>query len=216
MAIKELIDQVRSQISSEDSEKVGILLEQIKNEASDLQSSKAAVDTESKNRRIKLRELESEIEGLKIERDDFKTKYDSFDDSPLKQRLQELESKYSSSLQTQVRSFQTFFDSVKDHPKFEKAKSRFKIPEGDNGALDFSKLAPEDIEHNISVQNDLQQLEYFEAVHPSSPHTGKTIIDGKPVPTATEYQEIRQKYGIESPQAREALNLRRQQAKVGG
>ncbi len=210
MAIKDLVDQVRSQISSEDSEKVSVLLEQIKNEATNLIASKAAVDTEAKDRRIKNREHESTIQGLEIERDDWKTKFEAFDDTPLKTELTTLKEKYSNVIVNQAKSFATFHNTIKDHPNYEKAKPRFKFPEGDNGELDFSKLPPEDIEHNINAQSDLQQLEYFGDVKPSSPATGKTIIDGKTVPTAAEYQDIRTQHGIDSPQAREALQLRRQ------
>jgi len=211
MAIKDLIEQVRSQISSEDSEKVSVLLEQIKNEAVNLIASKAAVDTEAKDRRIKNRDLESQIQGLEIDRDDWKSKYESFDDTPLKTELNALREKYTGVLGNQVKSFEAFYNGIKDHPNFEKAKSKFKLPAGDNGELDFSKLASGDIEHNINVQNDLQQLEYFGEVSKVSPATGKTIIvDGKVIPSVAELQDIKARFGSTHPKYIEGIKLHRE------
>ena len=207
MAIKDLIEQVRSQISSEDSEKVSVLLEQIKNEATNLIASKAAVDTEAKDRRLKLREVESKLQDIEIERDEYKVKFESYDDTPLKKELNEVKDKYSNLIVNQAKSFETFFNVVKTHPKFEKAKSRFKLPPGDNGELDFSKLTPEDIEHNINVQNDLQQLEYFDEVSKITPDTGKRYFDGKPVPTPQEAMKIRAERGPNSPEYLQAAEL---------
>ncbi len=211
MAIKDLVDQVRSQISSEDSEKVSVLLEQIKNEATNLIASKAAVDSEAKDRRIKNREYESQVQGLEIERDEWKNKVEAFDDAPLHAELAKLKEKYNGVIVNQAKSFEVYYNSIKDHPNFEKAKNRFKLPAGDNGELDFSKLSPEDTEHNINAKSDLQQLEYFGDIKPASPATGKTIIvDGKTIPSIEEAQELKERFGSTHPKYIEAVKLRRE------
>ena len=173
MKLSEKVDQVRSQLSSEDLDKVGALLEEIKSEGISISDSLSAVNSESKNRKIKIKELQDQLETLSIERDDFKNKFEGFDTSTLENEREQYKKKYHSLLDGQRNAFAAALEKVKDHPNWDKAKSMFKMPEEKDGKIDWATLAPEDIEHNINKWSELEKLGYFESQQRGGPEGGK-------------------------------------------
>jgi hypothetical protein len=212
MAIRELVDQVRSQVSSEDLEKVGVLLETIKNEATVLQEKKAAVDTESKDRRLKNRELEQTNETLIIERDEWKNKFESHDDTEIKQERDQYKNKYTELLKGQKTAFVGYIEKVKDDPRFENVKDEYHFPEKKDDKYDWESLSDEHLESNIAKANYHQKIEYFNVpADKPNPPTGKTrTVDGVSIPSVEECEALKQKYGSMHPQYIAAVKLRRE------
>lgn len=161
MNIKESIDQVRSQLPDEVVSKVGAVLENIKAEVQETEDRLNAANTESKNRKIKIREYESKIEDYDIKLTEMKTKVESFDDTPLKNQITQVTEKYNKLLNNQKQGFMSSYDQISKHPNFENAKTRFVIPEEKEGKLDWDSLETEALEKNLIALNDLNQLNYF-------------------------------------------------------
>lgn len=212
MAIKELVDQVRSQLSSEESEKVGAFLEQIKNEAQALSDAKSASDSESKSRKLKIRDLEEKVENLELDIGGYKKKIESFDTTELEKERDTFKTKYSNLLKREQGTFISSFDKIKDHPKFEKAKAKFVIPEFDEEKKEYKwdSLKTEDLEKNVESLNELNQLDYFaDESTGGSPSGGKgTFPKVKEEVTHEELQEIKRKYGAFSDKYNAALKKR--------
>lgn len=181
MAIKELVDQVRSQLPSEVLDKVGAALEQIKAEGLNLSDSLTAANNESKGRKIELREVKEKFQTVEIERDEWKKKYESFDNSDLMNERDVFKNKYESLINAQKSVFINSFEKIKSHPKFEKAKERFIIPEEKDNKIKWDALTIEQLEKNISTLNDLNSLDYFEDIKHPGTYPGKGVSTEVPV-----------------------------------
>jgi len=161
MSIKESIDQVRSQLPDEALSKVGSVLENIKTEVQETEDRLSAANTESRNRKIKLREYETKIEDYDVRITELQGKVDSFDDTSLKTEVEQYKNKYNNLIGNQKQSFISSFEQIKIHPNFETAKSRFVIPDEKDGKPDWESMDVETLEKNLSALNDLNQLNYF-------------------------------------------------------
>lgn len=162
MKLSEKLDQVRSQLSSEDLDKgLGALLEEIKGEAISLLDNLSAANSESKNRKIEIKSLKEKLENIEIERDDFKNKLDGFDTSGLENERNNYKDKYHSLLDKEKNAFAIAVGQIKEHPNWDKAKPLLKLPVEKDGKLDWASMSPEDTEYNVSKWNELQQLGYF-------------------------------------------------------
>ena len=62
MATKEQLEQLRSMIAPGKEEQAGSILKSVENEVMDLRESLSSANTESKNRKIKIRDMEKDIE----------------------------------------------------------------------------------------------------------------------------------------------------------
>ena len=158
--VRSKLEQVRSKLSDEQATSLGGTLKEIEGAVQDLGSGHIAANREAKNRKIEIRQLNEKLENIEIERDDYKTKYDSFDTSDLKKQIEEANKKITNMVSQQKDSFIKFYENTKEHPNWEKASKRFKIPmNGDTP--DWDSLDNESLEKNIEIRNDLQELEYF-------------------------------------------------------
>ena len=169
-----LLDQVRSKVSPEELDKVGSLLEQVKSRVKGHGDSWHATLAETMDRKEKLREYDRTIEKLNDELAKANSKLETFDTTELEQERDTYKEKYNSAFERLRKSLETSFDKIKDHPKWEKAQSQFKLPEIKDDKYDWGSLKPEDIEYNISKFDELQALEYFEISQtPGGPEGGK-------------------------------------------
>ena len=200
--IQDIVDQVRSQLSPEDLGKVGSFLEQIKNEAQELYDSKKASDSESKNRKIKIREQDEQIQNLQIDNDKLKKEVDSFSTEEIEKERNLYKEKLSAFVNKERDAFSQWYNKVKEHPHWEKAKDEFIIPKKDDKE-DWESLKEEDLEKNLASRNRLEKLEYFKADIKAQP-AGDKFADIKTKDIASIY-ELRTKYGANSPQYQEAL-----------
>ena len=215
MELKEQLDQIRSVVPADKQESVSVVLKDIENEVIDLKASLASANSESKNRKLKLRDLEKDIEDRDIKITELDKKISSFDTSGLKKELETYKAKYSSALKVQKDSFLNAFGEIEKHPNYEPVLSKkFKVPEKKDGKPDWDILNDEDWEHNLQTFNELQELKYFDSTkEPKLPDGSKGAgftSDGQKIPTLKEANDIVRQYGVDSPQARRALELRKQ------
>lgn len=183
MSIKESIDQVRSQLPDEALSKVGAVLENIKAEVQETEDRLSAANTESKNRKIKLREYETKIEDYDVRVTELQGKVDSYDDTPLKAERDKYKEKYDKTIANQKQSFISTFEQIQTHPNFETAKPRFVIPEKD-GKPDWESMEIEVLEKNLNALNDLNQLNYFATKDGPFPNVNNS--KGKPPASVTD------------------------------
>ena len=206
--LRSILDRVRSKIPDEALSEVSSDLKAIESGYLEVSDSAKVASSESKDRKLKLRELNDELENIKIERDDWKKKFDEYDDTDLKKERDTYKQKYQNFLEDQKSAFQDFFKKASSSDAWKRVADEYKIPDKEGDEYKWESLDPDALENNISKMNYHNKLGLFETqqVKPT-PNTGKVFFDGKPVPTTQEYNEIREKYGPGSVQAREAMNL---------
>ena len=182
MAVKDYIAQVRAKLTDEQLSEVGSVLKSIENEAEELAASLSAANRESKERKIKLREMNEKIEIYELDLENWKKQADEFkqkiDNPEYKDELEQLRSFKTSYFQKQRESFLKSWEQISQHPKFEKAKHKFVLPEETEDGLAWDKLPDDAMEKNITVLNDLNELEYF------------ATENGKPTPSPVKGQSL--------------------------
>jgi len=209
MDVKDIIDRVRSKLTDEQRSEVGSDLETIKSGYLEkVDEAKAAV-AESMERKRKLREQKDELEELTIDRDTWKTKYESHDDSSLIKERDQYKEKWNSYLDTQKGKFQEFYVTAKDNDNWKKVANEYKIPDDSNGEIDWSKLESSDIENNIEKMNYHKNLGLFEhQPQKPTPPTDKAFkFSDTKIPTAEEYNELMFTKGMNHPDTLKAKNL---------
>lgn len=159
--VNEIVSKIREQINDEETrEKVSTLLTDVAEEYNNLQESFSVVKNESVKRKEKIREI---LPKLNEQEDTIKELEQKADTSDLQTELEQLRGFKQDYLKQQKDNFISEFGKVAKHPKFEKAKKKFVLPEkaDDEEGFDFGKIKDEDMEKNISVLNDLKELDYF-------------------------------------------------------
>ena len=202
--VKELVDRVRSKLTDEQRSEVGADLETIKSGYLEkVDEAKAAV-AESMERKRKIRDYKEENENVTIERDTWKTKFESHDDSDLIKQRDTYKQKWNGYINTLKESFDGFLEQAKESENWKKVSAEYKIP--DEGV----ELSPEDIENNVSKMEYHKKLGLFDSEQPPKPKppTEKSFkfTDDK-VPTTAEYHQIRQEFGPGSYEAKKAMEL---------
>lgn len=203
---KAALERVRSKIPDEALSTVSSDLKALESGFLERSDSAKVATAEAVERKKLLRAKDEEIENLVIDRDSWKEKFNSYDDSGLKSERDKFKGKYENFLTTQKDSFMSFYDSAKQAEAWTKVKDEYHVPEEKDGKPDWGKLNPEQLENNITKMSYHQKLGLFEtSVHKPNPNTGKRMVNGKPALTPAEYMEIRNKYGINSAEAKEAM-----------
>jgi hypothetical protein len=202
--VKELVDRVRSKLTDEQRSEVGADLEIIKSGYLEkVDEAKAAV-AESMERKRKIREYKEENENIAIERDTWKTKFESHDDSELIKDRDKYKEKWTNYITTMQDSFKQFHEKAKESEAWGKVSSEYVIPE------EGKELTPDEIESNVSKMQYHTKLGLFEESTPPKPKppTEKSFkFSDDKVPTTAEYYEIRNQYGPDSYEARKAMEL---------
>ncbi len=146
MNIKELLDQLRSQIGGEAAAKAESALKNIERGVLDLQEDISRVNTESKERKIKIRELESQLSEKDVEIEGLKKKTDT---SEVEKEVASLKEFKSRTLKAQRDSFASKLETISKHPNFEKVKPFLSLPDPKDGKYDLSKMEDGDLEKNM-------------------------------------------------------------------
>jgi hypothetical protein len=201
--VKELVDRVRSKLTDEQLSDVGSDLEQIKSGYLEKVGEWKAVTAESIERKGKIRNMTEELENVTIERDSWKTKFESHDDSELIQERDAYKEKWSNYITTKKDSFVEWIDTVKETEPWGKVKNEYVIPEEN----DWDKLKPEDIEKNVTRMEYHQTLGLFENVtkpDPKPPTNKPFEFSNQKVPTTEEINQIMEQHGWNSDEFRRA------------
>ena len=203
--VRELVDRVRSKLTDEQRSEVGSDLETIKSGYLEkVDEAKAAV-SESMERKRKIRESKEAIEDLTLDRDSWKTKFESHDDTSIIKERNTYKEKWNGYIDSQKGMFDEFLTKAQESPSWEKVKSEYIIPE------EGKELTSDQIENNVSKMQYHSNLGLFEVQEAKpNPPTSKGY-GGERIPTVTEYMDIKAKHGVHSHQAvraRELLKMR--------
>jgi len=153
--IKDVIAQIRAKLSDEELSKVSGLLSQVEREGDDLGSDLSAANHESKTRKEKIRELQSQIDGSGDLSEKHKAEVEK-----LKAEVKELKG-YKTEIETfkakELETFTTQFDGIvkqltveETDPKFKKyklIKDKFKLAE------EGKTLTADEIKANLEIYN---------------------------------------------------------------
>jgi len=202
--VREILDRVRSRLTDEQRSEVGADLEILKSGYLEKVDEVKAAVAESMDRKRKSRVQKEELENAIIERDSWKTKFESHDDSDLIKERDTYKEKWNGYINTMQDSFKDFYERSKETESWKKVASEYKIPE------EGKELSPEDIENNVSKMTYHQKLGLFEqqqSVKPTPPAEKPFILSKDKPPTVEEYNKIRNEYGPGSYQAIEAMAL---------
>lgn len=185
MSVKENIEQVRSKLTEEQVTEVGPVLKSIENEFSETQSGLTAANAESKQRKLKIRELEGKQEDSDVNTQALNNKItelqEKVDDPTTSKRMEELEMKVKDYQKKANDAFVQSFDQIHEHDRFEDAKHKFVIPEKDeDGNIKWDTISEEQRNANATALEELNSLKYFgEVVAEPAPHVIKGQRAGK-------------------------------------
>jgi len=191
--IKDVIAQIRAKLSDEELSKVSGLLSQVEREGDDLGSDLSAANHESKTRKEKIRELQSQIDGSGDLSEKHKTEVDK-----LKAEIKEYRG-YKTELETfkakELESFGKQFDDIvkqltveETDPKFKQYKTvlnKFKLAE------EGKTLTADEIKSNLDIYNlakefgglDFEDNNFDDGANPKRPPStdpGKSPFDAFP------------------------------------
>lgn len=157
--IKDLLEEIKRSVDEETQGKIATTLAKIGSEYNELSENFDIVKNESVKRKEKIRdELMPKITQYEDEIEDWKKKADT---TEFQAELSTLREFKKSQLKNQRTTFVKTFDGIVKHPNFEKAKTRFTLPELEDEKYQWDKISDADMEKNISELNDLNELEYF-------------------------------------------------------
>jgi len=165
MDLDEVLEQLLNEIPEENRDKAEKLVGQLAGEWNGLIDDLKAANAESKERKLKIRELTGQLEeaGEKVKEYEGKV-----NDPALKQEFDALKQFKADVLKGRRDSFAGEFAKIIKHPNFEKAKEQFKLPKPtEAGEYDFSKSADADIEHNLAKMAEYQKIGFFGEEQPA-------------------------------------------------
>jgi len=204
MDVKSAVDRVRSKLTDEQISEVGSDLETIKSGYLEKVDEASAAIAESMERKRKIRTDKEEIENLTIDRDTWKTKFDSHDDSDLIKERDKYKGKWTGYVNTMKESFDNYFNTAKESDNWKRVESEYVVP------VEGKELTSDEVENNIEKMNYHKKLGLFEeqAAPKPKPPTDKSFkFSDEKIPTTAEYNDIRREHGPDSYEARKAMEL---------
>lgn len=171
---KEAISKIREALG-EDSSKVEAHLKAIESDYSkfeveldDARETIKHVNNESKTRKLKIRDLESELEDGKTEMETLKGKDMSEEVKTLQTKLKSYEEAELERVKSKGKAFIDKYDKLKDHADWDKTKSKFLLPEEKDGKLSWESLDVNDIAKNADKLNEYEGLGLFSGANPKN------------------------------------------------
>ena len=151
---KEAISKIREALG-EDSSKVETHLKAIEGDYSkfnveleDLRDTIKHVNTESKQRKLKIRELEGNLDDKDTEMETLKGKDMTEEVKTLQTKLKGFEDAEVEKIKIKAKGFIDKYDTLKDHTDWDTCKGKFTIPEEKDGKLDWDSVDINDIAKN--------------------------------------------------------------------
>jgi len=181
MAIKEILDRIKAKLGADDTE-ARALLADAEREVNDILDSKQSADKESKQRKEKIRDLESQLDAKTAEIE----KLSSQDNKAELDRLRKVEAEYQTKLKTEDDALATAWadkakvfelpETDKRHGKINALKGKFQFGTED------APLAIDAIKSNLEKFELLRETGIFDDVTPA-PATGNPPVTPANVPT---------------------------------
>ena len=169
------IEAVAEVLGADGLAKINSSLRSIESGVSEMQENLTHANTESKNRKLKIREMATEQETFKEQIEELTGKADT---SELTAELETLRTYKKDNLANMRGGFIEGFAKVAEHDNFAKAKGFFKLPKlnaeggllkAEDGSFDFADVSDVDMESNIAEMNKLNALGYFETAEGGEP-----------------------------------------------
>lgn len=159
MDLDEALEQLLEEIPEENRGKAEKIIGQVADEWNGLIDDLKAANAESKERKLKLREMQTQLDEAGEKVKEFEGKVN---DPAQKQELDALKQFKADVLKVRRESFSGEFAKIAKHPNFEKAKEQFKLPKpSESGEYDFTKAADADIEHNLAKMAEYNKIGFF-------------------------------------------------------
>lgn len=187
----EILESVKSNLAEDQSAKINPFLKELEAEFNDVLDSLKAANAESKNRKLKLRELEAEKEDFESKIAELTTKTDT---SHLETELNELREYKAKVFNDSKTQFVERFNNIVQHPNFKKAASEFNLPEKNGETFDWEKLDEDKMRQNIETLSKLDKLEYFSQQNVYRPNGSKF----QDVDTTNDRTEIKNRNDIKN------------------
>lgn len=183
--IRTLINKIKSGIGEENASKVeddfislSTRINSLVSKTKEQESELRVAQGESKDRRLALNEYrkQSDEKSQSFE-DQIKELRDNNNSEELTAEVERLRGFEKETIESQRSNLKSFVERVKDHERFSKVSSRFKLPTNDDG-IDFEGFANiehEDLKHNLAQMKDLEDIEYFDSTQQTNknlPPTG--------------------------------------------
>jgi predicted nucleic acid-binding Zn-ribbon protein len=165
MDVKEILAKIKAAAGEEIAPKIDGLLKSVEAEFATITDDLKAANAESKERKLKIRELTGQLEetGEKVKEYEGRV-----NDPALKQEFDALKQFKADVLKGRRESFVGEFAKITKHPNFEKAKEQFRLPKPtESGEYDFTKAADADIEHNMQKMSEYQKIGFFGEEQPA-------------------------------------------------
>jgi len=160
--------ELKAKLSTEVLEEVNGLLSSINREFLDVEGDVNALYKESITRKEGLTALQTELDNLKQEKQSLESMFS--DSAPQLENLtkerDEYKSKFESYLESEKKQSRekwvNYFDQIKEHTDFERTKNHFKIPEMIEDKLDWDSLDADAFKHNLSKLDEYKSLGHFQ------------------------------------------------------
>jgi len=166
MDFTKVIAEIRKSLDDETVAKVGTLLKDLERGIGELIDDAKADSAESKSRKLKIKELESEKEKLQDEVEKLKSDNSSEalqkQNEELKKENETLKQYQASVLKDRRNSFVTRYDKIKDVVNFDKISKDLKLPEEKDGKLNWESLSDDDISANLEIISKAEEWGLFE------------------------------------------------------
>jgi len=178
MDIKDVLAKIKAAAGEEITPKIDGLLKSIENEFASMGDDLKAANAESKERKLKIRELSGQLEEASDKVKDLDGKANNPD---LAKEMADLKQFKADVLKTKRAAFSGEFATVAKHPNFEKAKEQFKLPKpADDGTFDFTKATDEEIAHNVAKLEEYRKIGYFAEEQKPTPGFNGPRNNGQP------------------------------------
>ena len=175
---KEAISKIREALG-EESPKVETFLKAIESDYSkfdveldDLRETVKHVNTESKQRKLKIRELEGELEDANEKVETAKGEDKSEELEALKTKLKSYDDAEAEKVKSKAKGFIDKYEALKVHADWDKAKDKFKIadPVKDDkgGKLDWDSMDINEVAKNADKLSEYQGIGLLGEANPKS------------------------------------------------
>lgn len=184
MDVKQILSQIREAVGAEIEPKIKGFLSQLESGYNDLSDDLKAANAESKERKLKLRDLTAQHDEATAKLKDLETKTN---DPKVADELTSLRTFKTETLKRQKDSLIADLGKIEKHPAYAKAKDLFKLPKPDkDGKVDLTKMSDDELEHNVGKLAELNKLGLFADAtpQPGSPFNLPRNTDGSGAPPA--------------------------------
>jgi len=176
---KEAISKIRVALG-EDSSKVESMLVEINSDYSefqrkldDQQETIKSVNTESKGRKLEIRELKSNLDDEKEKIEKLEGQDKSAELKDLTEKLKVFTDTETEQIKTKAKGFIDKYDKLKVHADFDSCKGKFKLPVEKDGKLDWSEVDVNDVAKNADGLTEYIGIGKFGEADPGSEDRNK-------------------------------------------